>query len=96
MIPSALHKINYDVISVKEKPQAIQFTEKELNILGKYVYKRRVHKKRTDQPQVPWDNLSSDSRNTIIESIKTWPEILAESHFKIERLKFLCHCETQL
>ena len=28
--------------------------------------------------------------------VKIWPEILAKSNFKIERLKFLCYCETKL
>lgn len=94
-IPSALNKINYDLISVKEKPEAIVFTEKELNVLAQYVHKRRL-KKKTDLSLVPWNNLAYDSRNALIERIKPWPEILAASHFKIERLKFLCYCETQL
>jgi hypothetical protein len=39
-IPNALHKINYDIISVKEKPETIEFTERELNILAEYEHKR--------------------------------------------------------
>lgn len=38
-IPNALLKINYDIIYVKEKPEIIEFTEKEINILAKYQYK---------------------------------------------------------
>lgn len=94
-IPNALHKINYDLISVKEKPEAIEFTEKELIVLAKYVHKRKL-KKKTDPSLVPWNNLASDSKSALIESIKPWPEILAASHFKVERLKFLCYCETQV
>lgn len=94
-IPNALHKINYDLISVKEKPEAIEFTEKELIVLAKYVHKRKL-KKKTDLSQVTWNNLAPESRDALIENIKPWPEILAASHFKMERLKFLCYCETQL
>ncbi|HVJ50302.1 RyR domain-containing protein [Desulfitobacterium sp.] len=110
-IPSALQKVNYDLISVKEKPETIQFTNKELDILAKYEHKRRSLKekeagwkwgeqfddqKKTDPSLTPWESLSSDAQNRIIENIKPWPEILAGSNFKIERLKFLCYCETHL
>ncbi|MBC2580050.1 RyR domain-containing protein [Clostridium sp. DJ247] len=110
-IPNALHRINYDVISVKEKPEVIKFTEGELNILAEYEHKRWLlqkkeagwkygdivdEEKKTHPSLVPWDNLSSNNKNKIFEDIKSWPEILADSNFKIERLKFLCYCETQL
>jgi hypothetical protein len=39
-IPNALRKINYDVISVKEKPEPIEFTQKELNIIAAFEHKR--------------------------------------------------------
>lgn len=95
-IPNALHKINYDLISVKEKPESIEFTERELVTLARYLYKRRMKSKSEKTAFVPWDNLADDYKTTLIERIKPWPEILAASHFKIERLKFLCYCETQL
>lgn len=94
-IPNALHKVNYDLISVKEKPEIVEFTEKELILLAKYVHKRKL-KKKTDPSLAPWNNLTSASKKELIETIKPWPEILAASHFKMERLKFLCYCETQL
>ena len=109
-IPIALHKINYDVISVKKKPEVISFTEKELNILGEYEHKRSslekkecgwvygstFDEKRKKHPSlVSWDKLPHDYKSKIIENIKSWPEILANSNFKIERLKSLCNCETE-
>ncbi|GKU23434.1 RyR domain-containing protein [Clostridium folliculivorans] len=109
-IPNALNKINYDIISVKEKPEIIEFTERELDILAEYEHKRwslqkkdegwkygdKIDEKRRTHPSlVPWDNLGLDEKNNIISYIKAWPEILANSNFKIERLKYLCFCESQ-
>ena len=45
---------------------------------------------------VSWDSLDKHDQNHIIESIKAWPEILAKSNFKIEKLKSLCYCEAQM
>lgn len=110
-IPIALHRVNYEVISVKEKPEVVKFTEKELNILGEYEHKRSslekkqlgwvygstLDKNRKTYPfLVSWEKLPHEYRIKNIENIKSWPEILANSNFKIERLKFLCNCETQL
>lgn len=110
-IPSALHRINYDVISVKEKPEPVTFTEKESNVLAEYEHKRWLlekkeagwklgdlldEKKKTHPSLVPWDSLTDDFKHPIIENVKSWPAILANSNFKIERLKFLCYCETLL
>lgn len=107
-IPNALHKINYEVISVKEKPEAINFTENEVNILAEYEHKRWSlvkkedgwkygnildEKKKIHPALVVWDKLPANSKNNIIENIKSWPYILANSNFTIERLKSLCKCE---
>ena len=53
-------------------------------------------KKKTHPSLVLWDSLPSDSQSNIIENIKSWPYILSNSNFTIERLKFLCKCETIL
>jgi hypothetical protein len=110
-IPSALQKINYDLISVMEKPETIQFTDHELDVLAKYEHKRKSLKqkeegwkwgehfdslKKTDPSLVPWESLSRDAQNQIIANIRPWSEILADSNFKIERLKFLCYCEVNM
>ncbi|EKQ51437.1 MULTISPECIES: RyR domain-containing protein [unclassified Clostridium] len=109
-IPNDLLKINYDVVSVKESEPFIEFTAKELEILAKnqhtswYKYKKKLGWKygevkdniqKTDPAVVNWDNLSDHKKKEIYEMVKAWPEILAKENFKIERLKFLCYCETQ-
>ncbi|WP_297421620.1 RyR domain-containing protein [Clostridium sp.] len=109
-IPNDLLKINYDVISVKESEPFIEFTAKELEILAKnqhtswYKYKKKLGWKygevkdniqKTNPAVVNWDNLSDHKKKEIYEMVKAWPEILAKENFKIERLKFLCYCETQ-
>ncbi|MDF2700003.1 MAG: RyR domain protein [Haloplasmataceae bacterium] len=109
-IPNALYKINYDIISVKETPEIIKFTERELVILAEYEHKRWSQQKkeegwkygtkidevkRTHPSLVVWDSLSINDKNNIKKYISTWPEILANSNFKIERLKYLCYCESQ-
>ncbi|MDF2675761.1 MAG: RyR protein [Bacillota bacterium] len=110
-IPKALQKVNYEVISVNEKPESIKFTEKELDILAEYEHKRSslekkesewVYDKTLDvenkkQPYLlSYDKLPDGYKNKIKNYISAWPEILANSNFKIERLKFLCNCESQL
>jgi hypothetical protein len=110
-IPNALLKINYDIVSVKEKPEFLEFTIKELDILAEnehmrwYRYRKNVgwkygklkdNSKKTDPSLVPWDCLPEEKKNKVYQMVKIWPEILAKSNFKIERLKFLCHCESKL
>ncbi|WFA10065.1 hypothetical protein [Tissierella sp. Yu-01] len=81
-IPKALRKANYDVISVKKKPETITFSEKELNILGEYEY-NRIHRTHSQ-----WHQLPDDSKEKILKYIESWPEILANSNLKIEKLKY--------
>lgn len=71
-ISNALYKVNYDIISVKKKPEIIKFTERELEILAEYEHKRWLlekkekgwkygskidEKKKTHTSLVIWDNL---------------------------------------
>lgn len=110
-IPNALLKINYDVVSVKESEVFMEFTAKELEILAKYEhkswynYRKKVgwkygevkdNTKKIDPELVAWNNLTNNKKNKVYEMVKAWPEILAKSDFKIERLKFMCYCETKL
>ena len=110
-IPGALNKINYELISVNEQPESMEFSDKEVEILAEYEHKRfSLEKKeagwkfgieydedkKTDPMLVSWDSLDKNYQNHIIESIKAWPEILAKSNFKIEKLKSLCYCEAQM
>ena len=107
-IPAALNKINYELISVDERPESIQFSNHEVDMIAEYEHERiSLEKKeagwkygidydedkKTDPMLVSWDSLDGDNKNHIIESIKAWPEILVKSNLKIEKLKTLCYCE---
>ncbi|MBP1763635.1 MAG: hypothetical protein H6Q65_693 [Firmicutes bacterium] len=108
-IPDALLTINYDVVSVKEKPAIIEFTEKELDMLAAYEHanwyryqrkagwkKDNVKNKRakTDPALVNWNSLPKENKYRIYQMVAIWPKILANANFKIERLKFLYDHET--
>ena len=110
-IPAALNKINYELISVDERPKSIQFSNQEVGMIAEYEHERiSLEKKeagwkygidydedkKTDPMLVSWDILYKQDKNHIIESIKAWPEILAKSNLKIEKLKSLCYCEAQM
>ena len=110
-IPNALHRINYDTISVNEKPATVEFSKVELGILACYEHKRwSLQRKeagwnygetldsiaKTHPYLVSWEALAEASKQELMERVKAWPEILSRSYFKIERLKFLCYCESQL
>lgn len=107
-IPDSLHRVNYDIVSVIEKVSAIDFTAKELNTLAVYEHKRwclqkkeagwtygktKNPEKKTHPALVAWEILPEDRKSRVIETVKFWPEILADANFKIERLKSLCYCE---
>lgn len=108
-IPIALQKINYDVISVKERPNAIEFTKQEIAVLAEFEHKRWsldkkekgwVYGAKVDNERkihnalVPFHALSKEIKESIYEDIRSWPQILANSYLKIDRLKYLCYCET--
>jgi len=103
-IPNALLKINYDVVSVKETPEIIEFSDKELDILAPYEHKswckqqkkagwsygqQKNLQQKADPCLVSWDALPAERRKQAYQMIKFWPEVLVKANFKIERLKFL-------
>jgi len=109
-IPNALLKINYEVVSVKDKPVFKEFTIKELEILAEEEYTRLYHLKKksgwkygtvkdnidkTDPTLVSWGKLIEERKKKVYQVVKIWPEILAESNFKLERLDYLCECESK-
>ena len=109
-IPNALLKINYDVVSVKDKPTFNEFTIKELEVLAEMEYTRLYHlKKRSgwkygtvkdytlkiDPELVSWNKLIEDKKKRLYQVVKIWPEILAQSNFKMERLDYICECESK-
>ncbi|MBU3111218.1 RyR domain-containing protein [Clostridium lacusfryxellense] len=110
-IPNSLLEINYDVVSVKDKPEYNEFTIKELDILAEKEHMRlyRLRKKsgwkygetkdaakKTDPALVPWCKLLEEKKTKVYQMVKIWPEILSKSNFKIERLNYLCQCEMKL
>jgi hypothetical protein len=110
-IPNALQKINYDTISVNELPETVKFTKVELQLLASYEHKRwSLQKKeagwnygdkldtktKTHPYLVSWEVLREEGKQELMERVKEWPEILARAHFQLERMKFLCYCESQL
>ena len=110
-IPNALLKINYDLISVKENTKAIEFTEKELEILAENEHTRwyrsrknagwkydkvKNHREKTDPSLVSWEKLPKEKKEKVYQMINVWPEILSKSNFKLDRLKTLCYCENSL
>ncbi len=109
-IPNYLLKINYDVVSVKEKLETFEFNQKELETLAEiehtdwHNYRKKIALKcggvknnniKYDSSLKCWEELSQEMKNKAYEMVKCWPEILAKSNFKIERLKQLCYCETK-
>ncbi|SEW43099.1 RyR domain-containing protein [[Clostridium] fimetarium] len=107
-IPDALQKIKYDLISVKEKCEIIEFTEAELNILSVnehkqwslekkekgWVYGSIIDEKnKTHSSLVSWMILPKEEKDKIMKDIKAWPKILADAKLKIEKMKYLCYCE---
>ena len=110
-IPNALLTINYDVVSVKETPTVLGFTEKEIEIIAAYEHTHwcRYRKstgwkkgdvkdkvKRIDPALVAWSALSKEKKYKVYQMVKIWPEILSQANFKVERLKFLCNCEKEI
>ena len=110
-IPNALLTINYEVVSVKDTPSVVEFTDKELGLLVAYEhtnwcrYRKGAGWKRgdikdktakTDPALVSWHSLPKDKKYQVYQMVAIWPEILSNANFKIERLKFLCECEANL
>ena len=104
-----LLKINYDLVSVNEKQEALEFSLKEVEILAKtkhdhwYNYKKKMNLKfgetkykKNDPNMVCFEKLSEEKKNEAYEMVRSWPEILAKSNFKLDRLKYLCYCETKV
>lgn len=108
-IPNSLLKINYDLVSVNENREILEFTQQEVEVLAKsehthwYSYRKKMNLKcneikysKRDPNLVCWEKLSDEKKNEAYEMVKVWPEILAKSNFKLDKLKFLCNCEAKL
>ncbi|WP_446899303.1 Ryanodine receptor Ryr [Clostridium sp. LBM24168] len=82
-IPNMLCNAYYDLISVSKinDTEIIEFTEEESEILAKCEQKYLLHK-------ISESNFTILSFDKIMDYVKYWPKILANSNFKIEKLKF--------
>lgn len=102
-IPDALLKIHCDVIYVDDVPEKMTFSDKEIEHLAQYEYKRRINQSRENgivyetnvdndnniySEAVPWEAADEGTKNQIYQMVGLWTDILACSNFMIERLKF--------
>jgi hypothetical protein len=89
--------------------EILEFTQHEIEVLGKsehthwYNYRKKINLKcnevkysKGNPNMVCWEKLCKEKKNEEYEMVKAWLEILAKSNFKLDRLKFLCNCETEL
>ena len=101
--------LQYDIVSVIEKPEAIKLSEKEIHSLAKYTHEHwfaqrkevgwkfgEIHDKqlKTDPRLVSWDALNEEWKKYISIMVENWPAILANARFKMEYLKTSCQRET--
>lgn len=109
-IPQVLHKNNYELQSIKNNPEVIKFIKSDLESLGKYQHELWLKKRKKEgwkygekadfdhliHPAITsWKNLNSDIKEDIMKYIELWPEALANSNLKIERLNYLCYCDSK-
>ncbi len=89
-IPEALLLIQYDVLYVDDKAEILDFAEDELKVLTQFENKRRKNGKQNSmQPNL----LSAKKTETqIFQMVSLWAVALAESNFKLEKLKFVNEC----
>jgi hypothetical protein len=101
-IPDAMILLQYDIVSVIEKPEAIKLSEKEIRSLAEYSHEHWLAQKKeagwkfgevhddhlkTDPNLVSWDTLNKEWKKHISSMVEKWPAILANAHFKMEYLK---------
>ncbi len=102
LIPDAMVLLQYDIVSVIEKPEEVELNEKEISSLAAYVHDHwRTQKKelgwkhgesfnqqqKIDPKVAPWENLKEKWKQQIREMVRKWPAILAAAHFKVEYLQ---------
>ncbi len=101
-IPDALVLLQYDIVSVIKKPEAIKLSEIEIRSLAEYTHEHwfaqrkeagwkfgEIHDEqlKTDPHLVSWDALNEEWKKHISSMVENWPAILANAHFKMEQLK---------
>jgi hypothetical protein len=101
-IPDAMVLLQYDIVSVIEKPEVIKLSAKEIRSLAEYTHEQwfalrkemgwkfgEIHdeKLKTDPSLLSWADLSEERQKHICSMVEKWPIILANAHFKMEYLK---------
>ncbi|MFX4262817.1 RyR domain-containing protein [Pelotomaculum propionicicum] len=101
-IPDAMVRLQYDIVSVIGKSEAIKLSEKEILSLAEYTHDNWfAHRKelgwkfgvsrdeqlKTDPNLVSWDVLNEEWKKRVSSMVEKWPAILANAHFKVEYLK---------
>ncbi|WP_242941634.1 Ryanodine receptor Ryr [Parasporobacterium paucivorans] len=95
-IPDALLHIQCDVIYVDCIPENMEFSENEIEQLTLFEYKRRMIRSRENgtgpvldknMEMVVWEHTDQDLKQQINQMVRLWADVLAMSHFKVERLK---------
>lgn len=101
LIPDAMVLLQYDIVSVIEKPEASKLSEKEIRSLAEYTHdnwfaQRKElgwkfgefydEQQKTDPKMVSWENLDEEWKKQISGMVEKWPAILAAAHFKVEYL----------
>lgn len=101
-IPDAMILLQYDIVSMIEKPEAIKLSEKEICSLAEFTHEYwfaqrkelgwkfgEIHDEqlKTDPNMVSWDLLNEEWKKHTCSMVEKWPAILANAHFKMEYLK---------
>jgi hypothetical protein len=94
-IPSALLKIQCDVLYVDDVPEKMIFSNEEVERLAHFEYKRRLRENfiLSDAyfgkgESATFESTDEDMRTQIYQMVRLWADILQNSHFKVERLKY--------
>ena len=108
-IPDALILLQYDIVSVIEKPEVIKLSKKEIRSLAEYTHEHWFAQRKemgwkfgeiqdeqlkTDPSLLSWDALNEEWKKYISSMVENWPAILANAHFRMEYLKPFGQCET--
>lgn len=101
LIPDAMVLLQYDIVSVIEKPAEIKLSEKEIRSLAAYAHEHwRAQRKdlgwkygelynqqqKIDPRIASWENLNENWKQQISGMVEKWPAVLAAAHFKVEYL----------
>ena len=93
-IPEALLLVQYDVLYVDDKAENTALSEDELGELVRFEYKRRRNYDKINGADSTQTRVLSknEMKTQIYQMVSLWAASLAESNFKLERIKFANQC----